>query len=464
MALVKRRSSAPNLRTPKRNRTMATFVKKEAIKLATNAVRSIGVGPANVGNLYDAGKMVSKAVQAVANRVQHRQWTQTDIKGVKRQSKLRRDISTGIYKGSFSRPRKNKETLETTCLKKGYHLTLESYGVITDPHCAYIMHHTYHMAHCARAFIGAMIRELFSMGGYQVNQKDRALFLEEGGSSNQFRICYESRNPITGVITSLNTDIDGNPTFAAVLEEMNPTTEQILNYFKKETNNAPYAFTLFQADDTSLTTRYRMVAHIDAEQVHVTMPVVSSLVIQNRTSGALATGDDIGDSDRVDNQPLKGYLYEFNGADPRFKVTGPDNTLALNFAHETGLSLVRATTLLGALNEPPVPKLWSNCRKSVKVYLNPGDMKKTTIYHVYKGTLRTLFSKMVVRTYVTPNFSHGPGKAQLFGLEEKIRTDSANVININYEREIKVGCYLKRFKKHIPLTTELTNTNVNNTG
>lgn len=398
---------------------------------------------------------------AVDNRLGTRR-RQLAIQSSTNQNMPRYGAASGVYKGSFAKPRKNQQTIESKCLTKGYHKTDEHYGLVSDPHCVYIYHHTLESAIIAQVVVGAIVRELFVSSGHSVNQNTSELVLEEGGGTAQFRILYRRRNPLTGATTPINVDITNNVSFDAIKNSCSTISSLLLEYLRNNDQQAPYSFTLLKSDERTDGTRYKTVAHFDVEDIHLTIPVVSTMMVQNRTAGATATSGD-GGADRVDNQPLEGFCYNFSSADPRLKKSVGVNTI--NFAQEIGLSLFRASEMPNSYNEPPVPKLWQNCVKNVKVRINPGDVKKSMISHIYTGPMRTLFAKMAVKVYDNARiFSHGPGKGQLFAFEETIRTNSSNIVTINYQCEKKIGCFIKKIKRKIPFVTELTSSEVNKVG
>jgi len=376
-----------------------------------------------------------------------------------------RGISTGFDKGNFSKGKKLSKTLESECLSKGYHITKETFGNVSDPHCVYLQHHTWQINEISRCLTAAIIREVFSVAGYPVNDVDRPLFLNSGaegfGSQPYFRLVYEDRDPVSFNIVTQTLDINANNTFSSIIDSYGVMINRVRDYLRATSNHKPFAITLFTADvhyiEANRVVAFRAAGHIDLEMVHATIPVTSTVEIQNRTSGASASGTNIGSADRVDNQPVKGYMYHFKGADPRLKKTGPLN--ALNIASDLGISLWRAAVLGSSYQEPPVGQLWQNCDKKAKIMLNPGDIKKMSITHVYSGNLKSLMNKLRAKTWELgdPSYVSGiPGVSQMFALEEKIRTVTSNILVCSYEREVKVGAFIKVLKKKVPFVTELT--------
>jgi len=376
-----------------------------------------------------------------------------------------RGVSTGFDKGNFSKGKSLVKTYESSCLSKGFHITKETYGQVSDPHCVYMQHHTWQVNEISRCLYAAIVRELFNVAGYPIHEVDRELFLNSGAGASvsqpYFRIVYEDRDPVSLNIVTQSLDINGNNTFSTIVDSFGAVSNRIRDYLRGTIDHRPFSITLFSADVHNTGVEYlrsfRMCGHIDLEMVHATIPVTSTVEIQNRTSGATATGANIGNADRVDNQPVKGYLYHFKGADPRLKKTGPLNSF--NIASDLGISLWRAAVLGTNYQEPPVGQLWQNCDKKAKVLLNPGDIKKTSITHVYSGNMKSLMNKLRAKVWEAgdPSYVSGvPGVSQMFALEEKIRTVTSNILVCTYEREVKVGAFIKILKKKVPFVTELT--------
>lgn len=383
-------------------------------------------------------------------------------------------VASGVYKGKFNKARANKTTVETKALKNGYHITRETFGIVSDPHCAYIIHNTYSLGEIVRVMSGAILRQLFNVHGYVINNRTENLQLgfNTGVGANVFRIRVVRYNPVTGVSsTDLIYNMGEGESFTTVLNSFTGLRDVFLQFFQKTSDEIPKIIQLLLPDD-SITgvgppDQWRTMASLDLSNLMFEVNVESQLIIQNRTSGALATGSAIGEADRVDNQPVVGRMYQFRHADPRMKAPQDTRAIEFNRVKEDGLSLLKASVVGQPFEEPPAPQFWTNCSKSTVVRLNPGDMKKSTIYHTYKGSLDTLVKKLTVRQQQVDasnlQLSGIPGKCQMFAFEEKIRTDSTNVLTLNYERQYKIGCTVKKVKKMSLFTTELFTQNVSNT-
>jgi len=173
------------------------------------------------------------------------------------------------------------------------------------------------------------------------------------------------------------------------------------------------------------------------------------LVLQNRTAGANASAGDKS-SERVDNQPLNGCIYEFSQASPKLKFstsTVSGNADLTSFPYN-GLQLYRAAIGDSSLQNAPDAKIWSNCSKKSKLVLQPGTMRKTTIMHKHECTLLTLLNRMRNTQTSFGNFIGGSGRSQLVHLSEMLRTAGTNPVTVQYEMHYEIGCF---FRTTIPL-------------
>lgn len=389
---------------------------------------------------------------------------------LKGQSKQYANTSTGIYAGRFKKPtKKGARSLENYLLQNGYHTTIEIYGDMNDDHALYLGHSTYNQTQIAEAVTGALFRKLLQKAGFTVTSLDEILHLNRsptpGGDSIGWRIVYRELNPLDGAIAETSYLTIAGETIKTLIA--NTSIAQIfVTMMRNNTGNYdPYEFVLYSPEENSGTTHWRLAASMNLQQEKAEIYCMSTMVLQNRTKGANSAAGEF-DAERVDNQPLRGYLYEFKGGDPRLKgVVGAvsvgtrDN--ALNRIRADGLVFAKPPgfgSLPQEYEEPPVPGKFSNCLKASKIVLQPGQMKKTVVTHKYSGFLLNLFQKLRNKYFATissTGYSSGaPGKCQLFGLEEFIRTDSTNLITCQWEKELRIGCVLKTKKKKVQFNSQ----------
>jgi len=376
----------------------------------------------------------------------------------------------GVYQGRFKgKPSKaGAKGLIAKAFKNGYHMTKETYGTVVDPHCAYIGHNTMDYTLLARTLSGAILRKLLEKAGIQVSSANVELPLISTGESGPsgFLLIMIFRNNVTGggveVLYEIPDNVDlkglvnGNTFLIDYLRgwliNSGPQVNDELNEIRLYERVAPLP------DDER-----RLRCRLDLTKESLTIVVKSQLRVQNRTKGDSATAD--ADADRVDNTPVDGKLYTFKHAHAKLaaKTTTPDLLVRFNSMPPNGLVLARGSqNYTETLEEPPNQTIFTNCKGTQRVHLNPGDIKDCHISHVYKGTFSTLLSKLRAKSTTdlgvgTPRYySYGvPGKMQMVVLEEMIRSITSNSVILVYERNLEIGCYLRSRNPRYALTTEL---------
>lgn len=407
--------------------------------------------------------------------------------------KALRGISTAKYKGKFKKPRKLKKTQDYQFLAKGFHITDETYGTLADPHCGYITHSTYHLQHYATVIMAALLRSLFKKAGYVIDAKNQNISLMSyltsalpapDGAYDKFTLQFITQNVASNALTVSGHTIDENQTINNLCQDSFPGFTAMLSWisnylYGSETvqdreipvrlllTREQIVTTVIDPDQTMKT----VLAELNLGTEHISIYARSDLKVQNRTKADLTGTGETGDSlsaDRVDNQPLYGYLYEFKHADPRLKTleygTGGSYTIGqqtFNCIKREGVKLTRGESLAydTGYNEPPNAKHFQNCTKISKVYLQPGDMKSSTIVFKESGLLVNVLKRLACKINIvigSDAFLSGVrGKSAMLCLEEILRTAGSNPITIAYERQLKVGAYSKSRKTKGVITTKL---------
>ena len=374
----------------------------------------------------------------------------------------------GVYSGSkigrFNR-KKSKLSAETKALRKGYHCTSELHANVADAHCVYLAHSTSHYGLLIKTFTGAMLRKLFLKAGLSIPSRDQELPLFSQFDSDGFKIVYTFQNPVTGAAGTIEYITVNDQSLTAVINAWTALSTHFNSIFLVANGVEPQCIALYSSDRNIADTNWRLASQLNLRNEIINWHFVSEMKVQNRTSGALAEAGDIGDADRVDQQPLQGYLYTFKGGEPRLKHT-TNNLLnddeKLSRIREYGQNQIPSSLLPQPFQEPPVPKIWSNCTGASKVLLQPGDIKFTKISHRFRGKVPTLFKKLKT-TFNESGFLKGiPGKSQILALEEYMRTPASNQILVGFERELKLGCWLDSGKTVDVFTSDYSEANTSN--
>lgn len=378
-------------------------------------------------------------------------------KKVKKIVKAKRDpfggISTSQYAGKFSLPGKIVKDAETICSKLGYHITNEQYGEVADPNCVYLYHSNYCIDDIASVIQSALLRTLFRKAGIEIGNELQEIPFSYSDNSYGFRIIYTKRDKITGVLGTSFYDGVNNITFKDVTLGMYSVMGSHFRDYMENVNSdqEPYMLGLYANDESTFSTQFRCLANLTLQDEFVVLNTTSSLIVQNRTIGSTSSTDY--SADRVDNQPLVGYLYQFKNGDPRLRVNQITNIGVAN-AHEIyyasgdrrGVRSFGGTQLGNDMQEPPVPKLWRNIQYASKVNLDPGFIKKSYVHSVFKNRLPELLKRLKVDKMQISDGVHSYTqlsgcKSQLIALEEGLRTQTTNLITVLFERESKIGAY-----------------------
>lgn len=382
-------------------------------------------------------------------------------------------VSTSTFVGRTARPTKGgTKWTNTVFLKQGYETHYEKHGTVTDPTAVYIYHNNYDQTSIAKALVGAILRRLLAKAGIQIDNQYQEIPLTYTDDSANHRIVYTTRDPVTGALGTGFFTIANNTTFNLLVSSMfDPAdTNGMLpgTHFERDMSNSsptgflePHAISLVTVGSPFVT---RAIIYLQNEMV--TLKAQSKLVFQNRTKGANATGDDL---DRVDNQPLKGMIYEFRNGDPRLRTSATLNTsiepapmrdLLYGAGWIDGICAFGSVNQTRTLENLPNPKIWKNISGATKTILDPGVMKSAWISSMYTKSLPELLKKLRVnvegpsgQTY--QKFSQLSGmKSQIIGFEEYLRTPSTNHIVVIYEQAVTFGAYTHPKKQKAVLFTD----------
>ncbi len=477
-------SSRSSGRFTRMGRLVATRVSPSSVGRRALSAAAQGIaGLHPYGRTAMAGYQVAKGLyntfKGPTRSVRNRGTQTSPPRGVKRNARGFSGASTGVYKGRFSKPKKIKRTIESLCLSQGMHTTVEQFGTISDPDCVFLSHSTGYINETGRVIAYALIRKIMTKAGFKITNLFNVVAATNPNAglnatevSTGLRFVYTKKNAIVANYTNYTYDTTGAQGFNDICNGFTQLQDQVIDWFRNANNDEPYKIAVYRRDLTDLHTNWNLAAEIFLADVSMELHFNSNLTIQNRTKAALqgdGTSAEQLQTDRVDAQPLKGMIYEFGHADHRVRHLGPQfapvvikDNAPFNCMKDNGLKLIRGGTYVGG-QEPFVPKYFSNVTKATPVMINPGDMKKTSFYHKFSGTLTNLIKRLRVVHWDTlsSNFTGMMGKSQMVCLEELMRTPSTNLITIAYEREIKIGTIIKEKRRQAPLESRLLHEEVN---
>lgn len=365
-------------------------------------------------------------------------------------------VATGRYVKRFKRPTKKGRKLVgvAKCLKSGYVETKEVFGKVDDADCVYVGQSTFDISSLAKTIACAVLRKLFKKAGLNVTNPLGELNLYWNDNADGFYINFQVRNS-DGVIFTLPSSTGYVTVDGDTLESVATNCTLIARIADRlravdSGNRGDFErISLYSSDRNGVSTNTRLAAELDLRNEVIDVMISTTLTVQNRTKSA----DGSTEITQIDNQPLKGYLYEFIGAVPQSKQYDMG---VLNRIRPGGVFLEQSLDLSPALlfKEPPVPKTFSNCVKASRVNLQPGDMKKTTLHTHYRGYFNNIIQKMKATMRDTTNdfVQYAAGKCQLFALEERLNSGSTNYITVTYEIDRKIGAMLTTTRSPVALS------------
>lgn len=384
--------------------------------------------------------------------------------------------STARYAGKFKKKRKSRIVKPLTIhQKRGFSFTTETHGDVQDPHCVYLVHSTYAQFELCKAILGALMRAVLNAANITVTNKDAVLklgTLQTGEPTAQnHRFVLTTFNNLTHTYERHAIATQEGSSFQSILNTWDNAFNFLLSLLRGANGWDIYDIQLVESETTGNTNAFHTKARIYQEDMSLSVMTDSVLTIQNRTSGAFATGDAVLSADRIDNQPLHGFIYTLKNGDPRFKPVYTIADRPFNQIDIHGGNLSRADDLPVTFQEPPVPSSFSNLKSYSKVNLDPGFIKKSSIHWALKGKLKTVMYKLINKHFVNlpdvgpnNNFVVGvPGQCQIIALEEKIRTNSTNVLTVTYERQNTLAAMIFVKKTSVPLQTDFRDSEISKT-
>lgn len=457
-----RGSRSASRRVPSRSnpRAIANFhvrqLANQAARTAVDAVTQTLPVPARA-----AVRLAAKAVQTGVNK-----WWKSRTPGngglaIRPLSGL----STARYVGRFKKPQRRLTkvgNMEALYAKRGFVLKRETHGGVADPSCVYLGASTFNRISFVETMYGAVIRKLLKKAGVDIQSPGqipsmqnfqpagigqpvgggffvKLQYLDENGTQNQLRDFWNDTTTFEQFTLGLNGT--ANTIYNCIFNNLD--SDNGFNV-RQYTHIGLYY-------DIGGTNPDRMIAVLNLEDEYVNFKSKVAMCIQNRTKGnSIADGEQFS-SERIDNQPLKGYQYVFSSAQPRVRgTTAQGNPQLLTvIPNNEYVNLVKSTQLPGVLfREPPNPRTFGNCIGSSYVKLQPGTIKKGVVYHELRGSWNSIMCKRMVTDYGGQGpLPYLPGRYLLFALEEIINSGSPNNIEVAYECERFTGAFLTTKKK-----------------
>lgn len=388
----------------------------------------------------------------------------TGTREKKRKKDFVQDYGSGYLRKPFPKGKKPKSNFHLQALKYGYATADEYWGSCSDSHAVIMQFSTFNIGKVRYAIAGAILRKLFSKAGISFGKQEQEMPLTNFADSSNWKIEWTLRNDVTSAFAGNFYNIPDNTTFWAMVINSGIGNE-IQDMLRDPQTFKFWEFRLYCNCDAD-NAQPRLMASLQADEMYLEVDVKGVLKLQNKSKGVDA-GTNY-DTERVDNQPVYGYRYEFSNANPivRGGALYSETAGIFNASAENSVSLANATTL-NALNtatnydEPPNAKEFTNCVKVARVSLNPGDIKSTNLSWHTKGKLNTVLYRMAAKLNTLSLCHRAAGKCVMFYFEEVLRTTSGNPIIVGYEWDYKSAAIITTKKQAVPLHIKVDNLNIN---
>lgn len=371
-----------------------------------------------------------------------------------RESRLMQSKTRGKIMGSARYAGKFKKGTRKGAKKGGKFTTVatnEVSGTVVDANCVYIVHTAADSYQVIRYMMQEMIRKVMARAGFIVHSPTEAFQSNQGlVSTVGFTIrIYEQQNALNALADIASHTFGASETLLTLTNILIPA---FINFSSGATSTSgtgndfngsePIYMCLF--DNKTIET---LVATVDFREEKIEMYSKSLLKVQNRT----LSGDGTAGTDNVNANPLTGYSYTFNGV-PKAK---PKTMFAFNrIQTNLGVALIKGSSIgtEPALREPPLPRVFWNCKKAAKLTLQPGSIKTAVCSDKIVGNILTILKRIRHQNTAAPEFEicYSPFNHQMIALEEMINVDPEESITVSYEVDRKI--YIKSTTKRSPGT------------
>lgn len=363
----------------------------------------------------------------------------------------------GTYGGSFALTNRKEALLNREFVQKGMTTTVEAHGLIDDPNCCYVMHSAMAYKPIIKLIAYSLARKLFVRADFfptslvetiptlGLNCDSLTMVIHD-----QFFISMNSYTPTgTGDCTI--------GSFGAVI------ATELFKYTKQQASpddrRVPTWITLQQtASDTGGANNNKIhLSKLCLLDEVLYLKATSDMKIQNRSNSASGSGS----VDDVSNNPLVGRAYTFNYLPKAY------NPALDQFSHidsDYGVKLLRADEFTmpsggNYMKEPPIPKIFRNCKKSSVVRLEPGQIKHYMLKEVVqKNVLKWLEG---IAFNIEQLVSRLNCQVNLIALEDVINVNEEQLITLAYECEKKMYVFTKT-KPKVATLTDFVSTEVDN--
>lgn len=349
----------------------------------------------------------------------------------------RKFATSGSFKGDFSTRGKVDPNWYA---KRGSVFKHESGGVVSSSQCVYIGHTCLPQKEIIMSAIRALVKELWRQTGTTIVDWKEAskIGVSAMGIAYSYYDTYKGTTQLEKYLT------------VASAAPYDSIAEQIYTSFQTEFLGAePKEFVqirLYQIPAPS-----DNIASIQLKGTMMHFNTSSHLTLQNRTLAGTITGttDDDGNRNSVSNNPVYGKNWTVKGN--TLVPTVRSGTWAGAVAN-TGSGIISFSFSVDAnnLSKPPPASFFKNARNSGNQRLEPGNIKKSSVYWK-KSVSWNEFVYFMARSFDTdtirPNLKYG--ETRLFGFEKLLDSrEDEQLVSIGWEVNNKFEC-AGTFKKTV---------------
>lgn len=367
--------------------------------------------------------------------------------------------ATGVSK--FKKTSKKwKSGLPEKYCKKGVFGVSETTGTVADANCCYILAESIEHETAFRYIILSILRRLFEKAGLSVTALDNLPLdpFNSGANLANYVILLSRKNMVTGAVADIaHTIAAGESLWAISNTFMQAFQDYSAGYGRDSTDNALELgyISLLKTHGADSTIE----AKLELNELTIEIYGSSQLKVQNRTKSASGSAD----AEDVNNNPLQGRSYVFNGV-PKAKDASwtPSSTAsqygfewipAENYIGVRGFG-ASSNTLGDTFKESPQPGVFWNTSTSAKVRIEPGAIKHFSVASTKTKPLLKLLRQMrFTKVNRTPFvgaldvLNTSMFKCMMVALEDVINVNSLELIGLAYEVERKIGVVCTEKKK-----------------
>lgn len=327
-----------------------------------------------------------------------------------------------------------KKAKVSKALRKGFELSYESRGTVTDPNCIYVGHGL-PVAQVVRAMLRLVIKDLFKKHGVDIIDWNHNIPIQNAESytiSLQYFATYSS-----SALTSFSTSVTSGSwedlanAWYVAMDTAFTTSLEIPKIHKAILTEGPTG---------------RTIAQIWLDNYNVGIQFQSWLNIQNSTLAGtgLGTNDDQDNDINVNPIRCRKYLGQKD-----LNAFTPKNRTEASLATWTGFvvnpdygTFETTSTALGdrLYQKPPLASVFEGT-KSSNFVLEPGEIRTSKLVYKKNLKLQALFGKLlrffVDRTQTKPVIYLG--RTAMIAAEHKLKNEGDADVLVSYEHNLKLG-------------------------